>query len=48
MQIRGKILTIAGIVLMFGYFIKDSLRDPYDPTHLRQRLGSHGGTGHQK
>ncbi|HNY55585.1 MAG: hypothetical protein IPP60_08880 [Sphingobacteriales bacterium] len=34
MQIRGKILTIAGIVLMFGYFIKDSLRDPYDPTQI--------------
>ncbi|MCB0508001.1 MAG: hypothetical protein R2739_02850 [Chitinophagales bacterium] len=28
MQIRGKILTIAGIVLVFGYFILDSFRVP--------------------
>ena len=33
MQIRGKILTIAGIILMFGYFIKDSLNS-YDPTQV--------------
>lgn len=34
MQIRGKILTITGIVLMFGYFIRDSLKAPYDPTQV--------------
>lgn len=34
MQIRGKILTIAGIIILFGYFIKDSLKDPYDPTQV--------------
>ncbi len=34
MQIRGKIFTITGIVLLFGYFIKDSLKDPYDPTQV--------------
>ncbi len=28
----GKIFTIAGIVLVFGYFIMESLRDPSDPT----------------
>ncbi len=28
MQIKGKIFTIAGIVLVFGYFIMDSLRVP--------------------
>jgi len=31
MQIRGKIFTIIGIVLMFGYFIKDSMRS-YEST----------------
>ena len=34
MQIRGKIFTIIGIVLIFGYFISDSLKDPYDPTQV--------------
>ncbi len=34
MQIKGKIFTIAGIVLLFGYFIKDSFKDPYDPTQV--------------
>lgn len=28
MQIKGKIFTIIGIVLVFGYFIKDALQDP--------------------
>lgn len=28
MQIKGKILTIAGIVVIFGYFIWESLQDP--------------------
>ncbi|MFN8296637.1 MAG: hypothetical protein U0T69_10600 [Chitinophagales bacterium] len=28
MQIRGKILTIIGIVLIFGYFIRDSIVSP--------------------
>lgn len=31
MQIKGKIFTIIGIVLLFGYFIKDSI-NPYDPS----------------
>lgn len=34
MQIKGKIFTIIGIVLLFGYLIKDSLKDPYDPTQV--------------
>lgn len=34
MQIRGKIFTIIGIVLIFGYFIQDSFKDPYDPTQV--------------
>lgn len=34
MQIRGKIFTIIGIVLLFGYFIKDSFRDSYDPSQV--------------
>lgn len=36
MQIRGKILTIAGIVLIFGYFIKESFRNPLaaDPNQI--------------
>lgn len=34
MQIRGKILTIAGIVLIFGYFIKESFVNPIDPTQV--------------
>ncbi|MEN9448426.1 MAG: hypothetical protein RJA25_1716 [Bacteroidota bacterium] len=33
MQIKGKILTIVGIVLIFGYFIVDSVK-PYDPTQV--------------
>jgi len=28
MQIKGKIFTILGIILVFGYFIKDALQDP--------------------
>ena len=34
MQIRGKIFTIIGIVLLFGFLIKDSLKAPYDPTQV--------------
>ncbi len=34
MQIKGKILTIAGIVLIFGYFILDSFKSPQDPTQV--------------
>lgn len=34
MQIKGKILTIAGIVLIFGYFIKESFKSPSDPTQV--------------
>jgi hypothetical protein len=34
MQIKGKILTIAGIVLIFGYFISESFKDPSDPTQV--------------
>ncbi len=30
---KGKLFTIIGIVLMFGYFIKDSIT-PYDPTQV--------------
>jgi hypothetical protein len=31
---KGKILTIAGIVLIFGYFIAESFRNPSDPTQI--------------
>ncbi len=34
MQIRGKILTIAGIVLIFGYFISESFKSPFDSTQV--------------
>lgn len=34
MQIKGKILTIAGIVLIFGYFILDSFKSPQDATQV--------------
>ena len=34
MQIKGKILTIAGIVLIFGYFISESFKDTTDPTQV--------------
>jgi hypothetical protein len=34
MQIKGKIFTIAGIVLIFGYFISESFKDPSDPTQV--------------
>lgn len=30
---KGKLFTIIGIILMFGYFIKDSIT-PYDPTQV--------------
>lgn len=32
-KVKGKILTIIGIVLIFGYFIVDSVK-PYDPTQV--------------
>ena len=31
---KGKLLTIAGIVLIFGYFISESVRNTYDPTQV--------------
>lgn len=36
MQIKGKLFTIAGIVLIFGYFILDSIKNPtsQDPTAI--------------
>ena len=34
MQIKGKILTIAGIIMIFGYFISESFKDPSDPTQV--------------
>jgi hypothetical protein len=34
MQIKGKIFTIAGIVLIFGYFISESFKDTTDPTQV--------------
>jgi hypothetical protein len=34
MQIKGKILTIAGIILIFGYFIMESFERPYDSTQV--------------
>ena len=37
MQIKGKIFTIAGIVLIFGYFISESFKDPSDPAQLKEK-----------
>lgn len=31
---RGKFFTIIGIVLIFGYFIMESFKDPSDPTQV--------------
>ena len=31
---KGKLLTIAGIVLIFGYFISESFKNPSDPTQI--------------
>ena len=31
---KGKLITLAGIVLIFGYFISESLRNPLDPNHV--------------
>jgi len=31
---KGKIFTIAGIVMIFGYFISESLKNPTDPTQV--------------
>lgn len=31
---RGKFFTVIGIVLIFGYFIMESFKDPSDPTQV--------------